>query len=323
MKKTNPIRLYSTKVLMLFFSALLIVSCKDDAEKAVPKTLSDHIIETPNLTILEAAIRHAGLTDALKSGYLTIFAPDDSAFVASGFASEAAITALPAEDVKKLLEYHILTERLQSTELQNGPNSVLTSFSKDSIYVGKNDIGMYVNGNAIKRKDLKTANGVVHIVDHVLAPPTKSLLALAQADANFSFLVAAVTRVAASSSTVPQVSALLSVLGANSGNYTIFAPTNQAFINAGYTTVEKIQTTNATVLANVLLYHIVSVRLFTSNMVAGKITPMAPGKTIDVTTTNGIKLTGSGNNGLSASIVKPNQLATNGVVHTIDRLLIP
>lgn len=317
MKKTNPIRLYSTKVLMLFFSALLIVSCKDDDEKAVPKTISDHIIETPNLTILEAAIRHAGLTDALKSGYLTLFAPDDSAFVASGFASEAAITALPAEDVKKLLEYHILTERLESTELQNGPNSVLTSFSKDSIYVGKNDIGMYVNGNALKRKDLKTANGVVHIVDHVLTPPTKTLLELAQSDTNFSFLLAAITRIAVS---YPQVTALLS---SRSGNYTVFAPTNQAFINAGYTTVEKIQTTNVLTLSNVLLYHLVSVRLFTSNMVAGKITPMATGKTIDVTTTNGIKLTGSGNNGLSASIVKSNQLATNGIIHTIDRLLIP
>lgn len=323
MKKTNPIRLYSAKVLMLFFSALFFVSCKDDTDKAVPKTISDHIIETSNLTILEAAIRHAGLTDALKSGYLTIFAPDDSAFVASGFASESAITALPAEDVKKLLEYHIISERVQSTDLQNGPNSVLISFSKDSIYVGKNDTGIFVNGNSIKRKDLKTANGVVHIVDHVLTPPTQTLSQLVQSNTDFSFLVAAITRVAMSSSTVPQVSALLSAFASNSGNYTVFAPTNQAFINAGYTTVEKIQTTNATTLANLLLYHIVSVRIFTNNMVAGKITPMASGKTIDVTTTNGIKLTGSGNNGLSSSIVKPNQLATNGIVHTIDRLLIP
>jgi uncharacterized surface protein with fasciclin (FAS1) repeats len=317
MKKTNPIRLYSAKVLMLFFSALLIVSCKDDADKAVPKTISDHIIETPNLSILEAAIRHAGLVDALKSGYLTIFAPDDSAFVASGYSSESAITSLPPADVKKLLEYHILAERIQSSDLQNGPNSVRKSFSGDSIYIGKNENGVFVNGHAIKYREVSTANGVIHLVDHVLTPPTKNIVELVQTDADLTFLTAAVARVAAA---FPQVTALLS---ARSGNYTVFAPNNQAFMNAGFTSLGQIQTANVATLSNVLLYHLVAVRIFTNNMAPGKITTMSSGKTIDVTTTNGIKLTGNGNIGFSASIVKADQLATNGTVHTIDRLLVP
>lgn len=317
MKKTASIRVYSTKVFITLLFASLFLSCTDDAEEASPKTLTDVITEKPNFTLLETALHHAGLSDALKTGYMTLFAPNDSAFVAAGFSNEAALTAVPAADLKKILEYHLLTSVVKAEEVVKGPNKVVSAFSKDSIYIGRNDSGMFVNGALVKQTDIRTANGIIHSVDHLLTPPKNSLLELAQSNSDLTFLSTAINRVGVVN---PQIAAALS---ARTGNYTIFAPSNQAFINAGYTTIDKIQNANIPALTNLLLYHVISVRLFTNNIINGKIVPMAAGKTIDVVVGTTISLTGTGNNGLPAKITKSNQLASNGVIHVIDRLLLP
>jgi uncharacterized surface protein with fasciclin (FAS1) repeats len=109
---------------------------------------------------------------------------------------------------------------------------------------------------------------------------------------------------------------LLSVLSpaSNDGkNYTLFAPTNDAFA--------KITTTTATLTAaqikQVLLYHVVSGTVTSTQLTNGNVTTLNDGQTIAVNITNGVTLN------TNSKVTKANNLASNGVIHIIDNVLIP
>lgn len=113
----------------------------------------------------------------------------------------------------------------------------------------------------------------------------------------------------------------------NSATLTVFAPTNAAFTQLlttlGLQDINQIPV--ATLLA-VLRYHVVPGRVFSSDLTNGSVTMLAGGTTT-VNLTNGASggptITGSGNSGAASNIVKTDVMARNGVIHVIDRVLLP
>ena len=296
---------------MLFF---MLVSCKK--EEAVPaKTIATLVTENSNLSLLRAAVVRAGLVETLSGqGTFTVFAPDNSAFAAAGLGTEAAINAVPEATLRQIILYHVLAQEYASGSIPSATTELATA-AQANAYVTKNSNGVFVNGAAVTTADIDAQNGVVHVINKVLMPPPGNLVQLAQANANLSFLVAAVVRASQGNT---NVAAVLS----GTGPFTVFAPTNTAFQNAGFSTIESIQQADPNTLASILTYHVVGARVFSSDLTEGAKPATLNGASVTITLTGGAKVKGNSNN-TASNITSTNIVASNGVVHVIDAVLLP
>lgn len=298
--------------------AILLTSCgKDDT--GMPdnnsKTIVTLVTESPNLSLLRTAVVRAGLTGTLSgNGTFTVFAPDNSAFQAAGLGTEAAINAVPVDDLKKILQFHVLAQEYASGNIPSGTTELNTA-ANIKTYVTKNGSGVFVNGAKVTTADVDASNGIVHIVNKVLMPPSGNIVQLAQANSNLSFLVAAVTKASTGNT---NVAAALS----GAGPLTVFAPTNAAFQAAGFATVADVQAADANTLASILTYHVIGARVLSSDLTEGAMPTTLNGGKVTVTLAGGAKVKGNGNN-TASNITATDMMTTNGVVHVIDRVLLP
>src|SRR5690606_28848431 len=156
--------------LLLVSLSVFLFSCADETTLK-PKTATDLIIEDSNFSTFYAAIKHAEMVDALKSGNFTVFAPNNEAFENSGYPGVAGITSLSKDSVRNIIAYHIIPGKiLKSDAIVQQENSQYMTQAVDDIYVSRYDSILYVNGAKIIRSDVNIDNGVLHVIDHVLSP---------------------------------------------------------------------------------------------------------------------------------------------------------
>lgn len=310
---------------LLLFS--IVSGCKQDAPQ--PKSISDLLIEETDLGMLRAAIKHAGLEDAFKTSSLTLFAPSDEGFKASGFADAAAITALPADQVRALITNHVLTSKLATATMPLGQNNPVKMMSGARLFLSNIDGIPYLNQGKGTKYNLLGTNGVVHIINRVIPVPNQSLAQIIKNTPDFSLFRQAIRRAA----NIPGLSggdsrlALFYTDTLNTGpvepGYTMFIPTNQAMIAAKLSQGE-ISVASPANLARIVSYHIALSRFFstflpnsTLNMFDASYTTIVENKGA------GIKITGRGNPTPPANVTKTDITGTNGIIHTIDKVLIP
>jgi simple sugar transport system permease protein len=125
--------------------AVISTACKKDDE-ATPQTITDIVLANNDFTLLRAAVQRAGLADALRSGSLTVFAPNDAAFRASGFADVAAINAAPVATLTAILQYHVLGARTAASAIPTAENTQVTTLGNVPAFITKNAAGVSVNG---------------------------------------------------------------------------------------------------------------------------------------------------------------------------------
>jgi len=283
-------------------------SCKDDDPAPAPQKNINEIVNTDtSFSLLKQAITKAGLGTALSTGSLTVFAPDNAAFAASGINS-AAIDALPVATVSNLLTYHVLGSKVVSTAVPVS-DSVRT-LSNKLLFASRNANGVFVNGVKVKTADVAASNGVIHVISKVLTVPSATIADLATATPDLSLLLVAVER------------AGLTGAVSGAGKYTVFAPTNAAFAAAGYPDAASINAAPVPAVAAIVKSHVLPTNVFSSDLIAAATLPtIQPAVSLTVgTTPASVKITGSGS--AASNIVSPNILATNGVVHVIDRVLL-
>lgn len=305
----------------------LTTGCKKDKDNNggnADKTISENVAADNDLTLLEAAIVKAGISTSLAAnGNLTLFAPDDAAFKlidlnGDGIAdldTETKINALDGTNtalLKSFLEYHILTTKVLAADVAAGPNAEVTTKGGKVAFTTRNNTGVYINGVKVKRADVKASNGVIHVIERVLNPPLASVAETIAVNPNFTYLIAASQRAG--------LDVILALNGP--GPLTAFAPTNQAFINAGYPTIASVQAASAANLKILLFNHVVNGRNFSSDLVDGsQLATLGPNK-LTVSLAGGAKIKGVGNT-TNANITMTNIVATNGVIHVIDQVLLP
>lgn len=298
-------------------ATVLLSSCKDEKIPAPQdKTIAEIVVEDSNFSLLKTALIQADLVTTLSSdGKFTVFAPANDAFIAAGLDTEAKIKAVPVADLKKILLYHVLGQDVPSSSIANGSNTPVKTVAELDVFVTKNQSGVFVNGSKVTKADVRAKNGTIHVISSVLMPPAGNIVAVAQANPDFSFLVAAVLRASQGSTNVAQV-----LSGA--GPLTVFAPTNQAFIKAGFANVAAIQAADPAVLTSILTYHVVAGRVFSSDLTEGAKPATVNGGTVTITLNGGAKVQGKSNT--TASVIAPaNLVTTNGVIHVIDQVLLP
>ena len=316
-------KLFPQPVMLLLISIpVFLFSCeKDDDDVSASNSITDVVVSGANFTTLETAVLKANLQATLNgSGPFTVFAPDDAAFAASGI-TPAVLNTLTSTQVESILLYHTIGAEIKAADVPAGPNAKVVTASGDSIFVTKNASGVYVNGIKVAAADVAADNGVIHVIGRVLMPPVGNIVETAVAS-GLDSLVKAVTIATTAPGGDPN---LANTLG--SAKLTVFAPTNAAFTQLlgalGLTKIDDIPV--ATLLA-VLRYHVVGGRAFSSDLSNGSLSMLASGNTtVNLTngTDSGPTITGNGNGGNKANITATNIVTRNGVVHLIDRVLIP
>lgn len=298
--------------------SLFITSCDKDNDD---NTITDIVVASADFSTLEAAVIKANLQATLRGdGPFTVFAPDNAAFAASGITTDA-LNALTPTQVSNILLYHTLGAKVMAADVPAGPNAKVTTASGDSVFVTKNAAGVFVNGIRVTAADISADNGVIHRIGRVLLPPQGNIVETAVA-AGLDSLVKAVTRATTGPGGDPTLAGTL-----GSATLTVFAPTNAAFTQLLATlSLNNINDIPMATLLAVLRYHVVGGRAFSSDLANGNLGMLAGGNTtINLTngTGGGPTITGNGNGANRSNITATNIVCRNGVVHLIDRVLLP
>jgi uncharacterized surface protein with fasciclin (FAS1) repeats len=138
----------------------------------MPATVVDIAAGSEDFSILVEAVTAAGLGEALSGeGPFTVFAPTNDAFAAAletlGVTKEEL---LANENLAAILQYHVLSGKVLSTDLQ--PEQTVATLQGEEVEIVVGDDGATINGAGIVTTDLEAGNGVVHVIDQVILPPT-------------------------------------------------------------------------------------------------------------------------------------------------------
>jgi len=278
-----------------------------------------------NFSTLVSAVVQAGLLQTLLSttNQLTLFAPTNDAFAAAGITSLPPNTTNGNALLTSILAYHVIAgpNEITAANIANGPSSA-TTFGGSKIYLSKGTAGVFINGTTqVTATDIQGSNGIVHVINRTLVPPTQTIAEIVVANTTasspqFTQLLAALARTDGQGA-----DDLLAAVSAETGELTVFAPTDAAFQSLytalGVANVNEIPL--ATLIA-VLKKHVVGARRFSSDLVSGAV-PTLNGD-VTVNTTN---LTVVGGSGDPANL-QPTLLniqGKNGVIHVINKVLLP
>lgn len=283
-------------------------------------TIADLAVGNDDLSSLVAALEYTGLDEVVAdpSADLTVFAPTNAAF--ETFLNGAELTDLPVEAVTQVLLNHVLSGAQFSSDLETTYTNSLATYADTedtylSFYINTDD-GVRINGvSSVTGADNEASNGVVHIVDAVIDLPT--VVTFATADPNFNSLEAALT-----ADGQPDFVATLSTQGEAPAPFTVFAPTNDAFdallTELGASGLGDIPAATLTAALN---SHVVAeANIRSTDLVAGPVTTLGAELQLSL---DGETPTLTDPNGRESNIIVVDVQAANGVVHAIDRVVLP
>ncbi len=334
-------------VLLFSFGALGV-----SAQTQTNDNIVDIAAKNNNFDTVHAAIVAAGLADTLASAdaQYTVFAPTDAAFNAFGNANPdtlAAALADPMGALTTVLTYHVVAGNYSSDELIE--MGKVTTLQGEDLMITTRNGNVYVNDARVVIADVPAKNGVIHAINGVLVPQAiASMMTEAAESADATAMPetttppatmpettapaatdeAAMTDDTAGLKTIAEIAteagnftSLLGALQATGlaetfampGNYTVFAPTDDAFAALGDTALTQDQ------LKSILLYHVVSDRLTRDQLATGDLVPTLSGGRPLFIHRNGSQIVDIS----GAKVLVYDIQASNGIIHVIDRVMIP
>ncbi len=276
-----------------------------NASWSADKNIVETAVAAGSFKTLAAALESAGLLEALQgSGPFTVFAPTDEAF--AKLPAGTVENLLKPENKAKLqavLKYHVVPGKAEAkTVVTKGSWETLNG--QQIAVVVKGD-SVTIDGAKVTATDIIATNGVIHVIDSVILPETKSIPQVAEAAGSFTTLLAAVK------------AAGLSETLSGEGPFTVFAPTDEAFAALGTTVQDLLKPENKAKLASILTYHVVAGRVFAEQAKGLTEAKTVNGQTVAIESKLG-KLKVGG-----ATVVAADIDASNGVIHVIDTVLLP
>ena len=288
----------------------LLSSCGDDdtiivdPEPPVETTITDIVVNSADHETLEAAVIAADLAGTLAGdGPFTLFAPTDAAFAALPEGTVESLLQDPSGALTDILLYHVASGTALSTDLSDG--LVVATVNGKNVTVTINNDGVFINDAQVTVADIIADNGVVHVIDAVLLPPTVTVTDVVVNSPVHETLEAAV------------IAADLAGTLAGEGPFTLFAPTDDAFAALPAGTVESLLQDPSGTLTDILLYHVASGTALSTDLSDGMMVPTLNGNSVTVTINdNGVFINDS-------QVTVADIVTDNGVVHVIDAVLLP
>ena len=302
-------------------------SCSNDNDEdygMLPRTIAEIVDSSMNYTFLSYALKQTNLVSVLNgTDKYTLMAPSNIAFrsflMTNGYQN---IDEVPLQVLKKILLNHVLGGELEYQNIESGYYKTAApseaSVNTLSMYINQVNMRVKINGESvITQGNVRASNGIIHAVDRVI--PLPSLVTFVTADTSLSNLTSALTR---TDLTTDFVTALSTKLGVSPAPFTVFAPTDQAFINLLVELgVQNLSDINEPTLKATLSYHVISGTNALSTDLSDNLQLNTLGGVITANISGGATLT-DGNNRIS-KIVGVDIQATNGVIHLIDKVILP
>jgi len=282
---------------MLFSSPAVIA---DDTEDIPTNAQNTGIHDS-----LVAALVHADLVTALQGdGPFTVFAPTDDAFAAAGIDLTTFDTDEENATLVDILTYHVYAGSVEAAQVTDGMTATMLN-GDDATFTVTNESVM-IGDATVTMADVMASNGIIHVIDKVLMPPADlvDIPTVAQGTGIHDSLVAAVIQ-----------AELLSTLQGE-GPFTVFAPTDDAFAAAGVDLVALDNDEGKAALTNILLYHVVSGTVPSSAVTDGLVAAAVNGDDLTFTVGDNVMVN-------DANVILADVMASNGIIHVIDKVLIP
>ena len=312
--------LYFILAFLAFFSVIISSASADGDSTVVEIAVGDDRFET-----LVAAVVAADLVDALSGGEWTVFAPTDDAFAKLGLNADNIASVFTKAELTDILLYHVIPTEVSSSK-------ALTLLG--DVTMGNNQVAglkffdgdLYVNDDSkVVIADIDASNGIIHAVDTVILGPWpaaadssssdsssdssastgNTIVDIAINDGRFTTLVAAV--VAAD---------LVDTL--SGGEWTVFAPTDDAFAKLGLNADNIASTFTKDELTNILLYHVISGEVFSDKALTllGDVS-MANNQSAGLKFFDGNLYVNDDSKVIIADID-----ASNGAIHAVDTVIL-
>lgn len=278
-----------------------------------------------NFSTLVSAVVQAGLLPTLlsTSNQLTLFAPTNDAFAAAGITSLPPNTTEGNALLTSILAYHVIagTSEISAANIANGPSSA-TTFGGSKIYLSKGTSGVFINGKTkVTATDIQGSNGIVHVIDRTLVPPTQTIAQIVVANTTatspqFTQLLAALARTEGQGA-----DDLLAAVSSATGELTVFAPTDAAFQSL-YTAlgVANVNEIPLSTLIAVLKKHVVAAKRFSTDLVSGAVPTLNGNVTVN---TSNLTVVGGSGDPANLQTTLLDIKAQNGVIHVINKVLLP
>jgi transforming growth factor-beta-induced protein len=277
------------------------------------KDIVDTAVGAGSFKTLAAALTAAGLVDTLKGkGPFTVFAPTDEAF--AKLPKGTVEDLLKPENKAKLvsiLTYHVVAGSVKAADVVKLTSAKTVEGTDVKIKV--DGANVMVNDAKVTKTDIEASNGVIHVIDTVImpaammTPAVKDIVDTAVGAGSFKTLAAALT-----------AAGLVDTLKGK-GPFTVFAPTDEAFAKLPKGTLEDLlKPENKAKLVDILTYHVVPGTVKAAEVVKHSSVATVEGKNIMITVTGGKVLLNGASNVVTTDIV-----ASNGVIHVIDAVLLP
>lgn len=302
-------------ILIGLFVLFITISCADDdAGQIIDTNLTtfDIIADSENHNTLEQLLIDTGLDQTLNSGTFTVFAPNDQAF------NQVDLSNFDINELTQLLLNHVIAGNAESTDFNN--SYVLTN-AKESVSGNENTINMYVsvdggivvNGTSnVTIPDQEASNGVVHTVDAVI--PIPNIKTFISADNRFSNLLTALSR-----DDQPDFLTILSDFEGQSP-FTVFGPTNDAFTSLiSELELDSLDDLETALLTSTLNSHvIIDNNLREEAMTTEMLSTLGSTINLDAST-----LTITDQSDRTINIIITNIQSGNGVIHAVDKVILP
>ena len=284
--------------LALLIASTLPLSVSADANDDIPTNAAATGVHDS----LVAALAHVDLVTTLEgTGPFTVFAPTDQAFTDAGIDLANFNTPEEKATLTDILLYHVVSASVPSSAVTDGMLATMANGDKAKFGVSSGTVT--VGTATVTTADVQASNGIIHVIDKVLMPPV-DIPATAQTTGIHNSLVAAVI----------QADLLPTLQG--TGPFTVFAPTDQAFTDAGIDLAALDNPTGKQTLSDILLYHVVSAEVQSSDVTECMSADAANGQPLSFTVGDTVMVN-------DANVTLTDVVTSNGLIHVIDKVLTP
>jgi transforming growth factor-beta-induced protein len=301
-----------TTIALLVIAAVAAAAIGASASTASRSEGDKNIVATAvaagQFKTLASLLTKSGLAETLATGGpFTVFAPTDEAFAKVPKATLDALAENPAQ-LKSVLLYHAVSGRLTAADVVKLDSA--KTIEGRSLAIKLVDGSVFVDGAKVTTPDVAASNGVIHVIDSVLIPkaapaaPTKNIVQTAIAAGQFKTLASLLTK------------AGLAGTLQGKGPFTVFAPTDAAFAKVPKATLAALGKNKAKLRA-VLLYHVVKGKVTAAQAMKLRSAKTMEGKPLSIRV-NGSKVIVGG-----ATVTKADVMTSNGVIHVVNKVLIP
>ena len=298
-------------------------------------TCLQYIHQDTALSLYALALQRAGMTTDstfTSGGPFTLFAPQDSAFIQAGL-TQPVINSMNTSRLRSMLQYGILQGRISAQDLTGAYTEQVTSYNPAyQPTLTKNYYGIFLNGVPAVKTDNNLGDGVIQETGRMVIPPTGTLLQEVDSLPELSFLACALRR----NAFLRKGLQLANPFFDNDVNQiayygiTLLAPTNSAFQTFGFADTTAIAVADSAYMTQLLGAYLFAGTFYTSDFKGGvefvsgiyPYLPISFGGSFALLP-DGITFASSANIAHTVQIIKPDVVATNGVLDEINYILIP